>query len=147
MLTLILYTRFLRERLVGKDEKKYLVALQCNHFHTKMLVNFTMGLITTSFAGMLFQTIHRNKLFISSNLTLNVSNFLFLNKCLPISTFPPTIMDKIFETKTSFHVKQGTVYMYMDTTGKVQVLFFKSFCQYWQNFHFGRKTEHEDIIL
>ena len=41
----------------------------------------------------------------------------------------PTIMDKIFETNSSSHVKQHT-------TGKVQFSFFRSFFQALMKFYF-----------
>ena len=44
-------------------------------------------------------------------------------------------MGKIFETNSSFHVKYRT-------TGKVQILFFKSVLSFQENFDFGRKTGH-----
>ena len=44
-----------------------------------------------------------------------------------------TIMDKIFETNSRFHVKQ-------QTTGKSWFLFFSTFCDYSQNLHFRRMT-------
>ena len=51
-----------------------------------------------------------------------------------------TIIHKIFETNSSFHVKQRT-------TGNFSFYFSRGFCQYQQNFHFGRKTGHQVIIL
>ena len=49
--------------------------------------------------------------------------------------FGSAIMGKIFGTKSSLYVKQGT-------TGKVQFLFFTSFLVVLKKNHFGRKIEH-----
>ena len=47
------------------------------------------------------------------------------DKKQPLKHTITTIMDKIFQTSSCFHVKQRT-------TGKVQFLFFRVFCQYRQ---------------
>ena len=49
--------------------------------------------------------------------------------------FPETIIHKIFETNSSFHVNYAL-------REKFNFCFSRDFCYYQQNFHFDRKNGH-----
>ena len=54
-----------------------------------------------------------------------------------------TMIQKIFETSSSF-----LVFTRNSALGEnLNFCFLRDFYQYWQNFHFGRRTEHQAINL
>ena len=67
---------------------------------------------------------------------------LFFEKLNIKALFSLTIMDKIFETNS---ILDCALAHYGKSS--ISIFFLIIFCQFWQDFHFGRKTEHWAIIL
>ena len=82
VLIFIWYAYFLHERQITNDEVKFLLALECNHFHKYMMANVVNMFNNNIICRYLILTksdFHKNKFSITLNLFYNINHLIFLN--------------------------------------------------------------------